>query len=179
MTRLADIDPEALAADTTARVAAHARKLASWSESSLAADVAAVAEYAFSGEREGAIDFLVDRIQVATRGSALARPETGEAWWTAEPAPGDSLGLVLLAATARHWIAAGDPVSQAQVAALAGLTRQSVRDLIAAGKLTAGYRPPGKRSLSLITAEEARRFLSARSVLGFANSSCAVTMAGT
>lgn len=77
-------------------------------------------------------------------------------------------GLVLRACWIRDRLAAGEDVTPSELACLASISPQAVRQLIAAGELRTRKRRddsgPG-RPASLVTAAEARRWLSGRGVL--------------
>lgn len=73
--------------------------------------------------------------------------------------PETAWGVVLMACIARQQLAQGEPVSATQLAALGGVTRQRINQLVDAGTLDAA-RPAG------VTAQSALRWLSGRGVEG-------------
>lgn len=75
----------------------------------------------------------------------------------------DPLDVVLVAGWGRHQIAAGESVTPAELAALAGLTPNGVRDLARRGEL----RATGENRWR-VSAREAARWLASRGVDGFA-----------
>lgn len=75
----------------------------------------------------------------------------------------DPISVVLVAAWGRHQIAAGERVGPAELGALASITPHMVRELARRGEIRAS----GERTWS-VTAREARRWLAARGVPGFA-----------
>jgi hypothetical protein len=131
----------------------------------LAEYVADVAAFAERGDGPYP-DMQIDVLLVSYLGSAAGRPDTGIKWWSAEAKT--PLERLCLAAMCRSRVVDGDgdPVSQAQVAALAGLALGTLRDLISAGELRADVRVPETAKVRLIEAGEARRFLAARGVPG-------------
>lgn len=152
-----------LARSVETAVAEHGRQLVTWSRH-LRHDVEDVALYVAEGGEFSPEQ--VDRLLVAYLGSAAGRPETGIAWWSAEAA--SPLEALVLAAYCRHWATEGEPVSQAQLAALTGLTLQTVRDKVSAGELRADVRTEEHGRVRLVAAAEARRWLASRGVAGFA-----------
>lgn len=82
----------------------------------------------------------------------------------ADADPESTIGVVLLAANGRCSIAQGEPVTAAELGALADMTAVSVRALARAGELAIDLdtRP------AVVAAKDARRWLAARGVPGFA-----------
>lgn len=182
--RLADLDPDALAAEVVEAVRQHIARLAlglqpahTWDErsveggvSTLALTTADLTRFAQSGDTAdwGAPSCARDAL-VEVCGALYSRagePGTfgvGEIEEVVEGADPSPLGLMLRAAWARVQIAEGSPVDTAQVAALAGLNPRAVRQLVDAGELRARLRDGGLT----VRADEAQRWLAARGVDGF------------
>lgn len=151
-----------LARDVAQAVAEHGRQLVTLSRH-IRHDVEDVARYVAEGGES--VEVQLDRLAVAYLGSAATRPDTGITWWSAEAkTPLESL---LHAARCRQWIDQGQPVSQAQIAALAGLSLGRIWNLVSAGELRADVRLEEHARVRLIEATEARRWLAARGVAGF------------
>lgn len=182
--RLADLVPATVAAEVVEAVRAHIGRLAFglqpahvWDEkstagsfSSLGLTVEDLTRFAQTGttadwgDVEGARDALIEVCSALY--SRAGEPGTfgvGEIEDVIEDADPSAIGLVLRASWARLSIAAGESVSTAEVAALAGLNPRAVRQLVEAGELTARKRD-GEIT---VKADEARRWLGARGVAGF------------
>lgn len=165
--RLDNIDPNELATDVRRAVNDHIEQQRI-SIVSLRSTVAALANYAQRGL--GATDWSSDDrcenaiVEVAaalyscagdlgTIGRVAGLPDDLDA--------DDEIGVVLLAASARQSIALGQPVKSKELAALANLNYQRIRELIRAGELR-------ELKAGNVGAFEAKRFLQSRNdVIGF------------
>lgn len=172
MTRLASIDPAAVAREVVGWAADHLSILATslsnhsdlalpdeWSSTDIGLAAYVLAHYAQTGDaptdapvREH-LKSVALLWTVAHPGSVVTPP-----WELRVPSLATSLDLVLTAVTGREAIAAGDDVSTSQLAALAGITYESAR------------KQGMRRELDVhdghVTAAEARRWLRARGVPG-------------
>lgn len=187
MTRLQDIDPEKLAEEVHGWLTSYRWRLdmaisfsggdtryppTTWQSSDAGRAVHQVAVYAKTGTPpEHRQELLPEYLQ--SIGEAVwqaPHPDVYQMvpfpWDAGAGEPSTDLDVVLVAAVGREWIGEGRPVTQLMVACLAGLTVQSVRDLISAGELAATARDEGDKRVRLIEADEARRWLSGRGVPG-------------
>lgn len=171
MTRLRDIDPSALADATQDALTGRLRRLAR---------ACGVTAPLVPELRPSEAWLAVHQLAVyATTGTAPEhRPElAGEycqsvseiAGWLGEGAslldPSSHLEVVLAAALAREELDHGRPISTAQLAVLASLSREHLSTLQAAGDAPTGERAEGVRGRPRqIDAEEAWAWLAARGV---------------
>lgn len=85
----------------------------------------------------------------------------------ADPEPTTPLGLVISAALARETLEAGRAISAPQLAVLAGLDRDGILRLMAAGDMPGAYRAEKEpRRPWRVRAKPARAWLAARGVAG-------------
>lgn len=189
---LPDLDPDALGADAAARVlrrlsrlvaplsplALHTRGEAA--ESGLAWTVAQLTRWAQSGALGDWEDHRDAADALLTVGEALwSRPvdeeDASHGWSVADlraalagdDEPSDPLRLAVGAAVARWLVCEGEPVTTGELAALAGISGDGVRQAIKREQLAATTERDGRTSRSLIAAEEARRWLAARGAPGW------------
>jgi len=161
--RLDNIDPRELATDVRRAVTDHIEQQRI-SLVSLRSTVADLANYAQRGL--GATDWDNDErcqnaiIEVAAALYSCAGDRGGDFALPDDLDADDEIGVVLLAASARQSIALGQPVKSKELAALAGLNYQRVRELVRAGELP-------ELKAGNVSALQAKRFLSARKVAGF------------
>lgn len=178
--KLADLKPEAVAAEVCAAVVGHIRQLASGLSPSLAdrvrgadakgsdleLEVEALTGYAqrglpvwdwkTTGEVSDAMLSVLSALHTSAgspeiEGGILDAPEDAD--------PDSAIGVVLLAARGRWRLDDGKPIPSREIAALAGIRYQSVKDLGVKGEIAiAGGE---------VRAKEARRWLGARGVPGF------------
>ena len=183
MTALADIDPEALgiaaAQAAGAVVASLAPKLGvrtEWDGSDdskragrLMPLIRRLCLYAQTGERSRLADpYATLTVAASVLLSSPARPWRSEdlaSLVVGHGPPESDLLHVLGCVLARLKIERGEAVSVAELAALASVTGQRVRQLVAAGEITA---TTGRgATASTVTAGEARRWLSSRGLSGY------------
>lgn len=174
--RLASIDPAALAAAVTRGAQEHLTRLAfAWGSPDappldcwqLTHTVHSLASYAVAGARLDAPvqEYLISLLPLwtyAAGGAGVETPEFDRAYggdldsldrdWRGE------LVLVMVAAIGRERVAAGEPVTVAQLAALGSMSPDAVRLLGRKGELALSGDPLE------CDADEARRWLSARGV---------------
>lgn len=182
--RLSDIAPDTLARDITAALAHHVSRLAAplspglivhvdgpHGDAGIALTAADLARYA---RGEGGLDDIVESYAVELvpllnnplTPSTNPLPPVLTAWLAGEvnvseldpDSIPDRLALVLTAALGREAVETGQPVTVAQLAALAGMDPNSVRRLARSGELPVD---DGE-----VPATDARRWLVARGVRG-------------
>lgn len=81
--------------------------------------------------------------------------------------PADALRLAIGCAVARWVVWRGEPVTTGELAALAGVTPDAVRQAIKRGGLAATTEQRGRATVALVAADEVRRWLGARGVPGW------------
>lgn len=174
MIRLRDLDPQAVAAEADNHVLDRAHTLAMAVGARVTADsegisdvrhaVHALALYARDGVPPEGRPELLGEYFISLVGVDLIPDDL-------DAEPDTSWGVVVLAAVARQAIEEQRTVPDEALGALAGVDGSRVRQLVGEGVLRRMDRPSPGRALKGIAPADARRWLSGRGVVGFAEAS--------
>lgn len=176
--RLRDLDPHTVALDACRALLDHVTSLL-WhvtplgkqSTTGIAAErltscqlydsVRDLAAYAISGQ---ALDASVEEYLITLVPLYLSAigEGTSRVDGLVESEPTTALGVVIAAAVARELLAAGEPVTPAQLATLAGVDRDYLLRLAAAGDLPGAQQSGAGRRAWAISAKGAQQWLAAR-----------------